>query len=65
MGQEKRSKNMPGPEKRSGWHASLTDAERIRLNRLKDYENRSGSQMLMHLIDRRLDEIDRLEQKNG
>lgn len=65
MGQEKRSKNMPGQEKRSGLHMSVTDDERARFNRLLDYEKRSGSQQLIHMMDRRLAEIDRLERKNG
>lgn len=66
MGQEKweRSRNIPGPEKRSGWHASLTADERSRLNRLLTYENRSGSQQLMHMVDRRLAEIDKAEARN-
>ena len=65
MGQEKRSKNAPGQEKRSGLHMSVTDDERARFNRLLDYEKRSGSQQLIHMMDRRLAEIDRLERKNG
>ena len=65
MGREKRSKNVPGREKRSGLHMSVTDDERERFNRLLDYEKRSGSQQLMHMVDRHLAEIDRLERKNG
>lgn len=65
MGQEKRSKNQPGTAKRSGLHMSVTDDERARYNRLLDYEKRSGSQQLMHMVDRRLAEIDRIERKNG
>ena len=65
MGQEKRSKNQPGTAKRSGLHMSVTDDERERFNRLLDYEKRSGSQQLMHMVDRRLAEIDKAEAKNA
>lgn len=64
MEQEKRSKNMPGKEKRSGLHMSVTDDERERFNRLLDHEKRSGSQQLMFMVDRRLAEIEKAERKD-
>ena len=65
MGQGPRSRNIRGSATRTGWHASLTADERARLNRLLEHENRSGSQQLMHMVDRRLAEIDKAEAKNG
>lgn len=45
--------------KRTGWTASITDEERARIRKLLDLENRSGSQQLMHMVDKRLAEIER------
>ena len=54
-----------GREKRTGWTASLTEEERARVHRLLTYEDRTFTRQLLHMTDRRLAEIDRLERKNG
>ena len=44
---------------KTGWTASLTQDERGRVKRLLEYENRSFSQQVMHMVTLRLKEIDR------
>jgi len=52
-------------DKRSGWTASLTYNQRERVNRLLEHEGRSFAQQVMHMVDRRLAEIDRADKDNG